>query len=126
FRVRSQAREPRLLERHVVVRIEVVEPDDFVPAREQALRRVRADEAGGPCDQDLHRRPSTAVAGNTCFTSYSTCFFLHRRRTPRAPSSRNCRCATATTAASYRPGRTARTGLSPYSCRHALGSAQGS
>ena len=30
--------------------------------------------------------------------SYSTCLLRHSRRTPRAPSSRNCRCATATTA----------------------------
>ena len=92
--------ESRLLEIHVVVVVEIVEPDDLVTGVEQALRSTRTDEARGACDQDLHSRPSTAAAGNTCLMSYSTCLRRHRRRTPRAPSSRNCRCATATTAAS--------------------------
>ena len=40
---------------------------------EQPLHGVRADEAGSARDQDLHSRPSTTAAGNTCLMSYSTC-----------------------------------------------------
>ena len=100
LRLHREAREARLLERNVVVLIQVIETDHLVTAREQPLGRVRADEAGGAGQENFHRRPSTAAAGNTCLMSYSTCFALHSLRTPRAPSSRNCRCATATIATS--------------------------
>src|SRR5213082_2951761 len=100
LRLRREAREARLLERDVVVLVEVVEAHHLVTARQQALGRVRADESGGAGDEDFHRRPSTAAAEKTCLMSYSTCFVLQSLRTPRAPSSRNCRCATATIATS--------------------------
>src|SRR5207248_2727808 len=100
FRMRCQAREPRLLELDVVVLVEVVETDDLIAPRQEALRGMESDESGRAGDEDLHRRPSTAAAGNTCLTSYSTCFVLQSFRTPRAPSSRNCRCPTATIATS--------------------------
>jgi hypothetical protein len=58
-------REARLLERYVVVLVEVVETDNLVTARQQALRRVRADESGGAGHENLHKHPSTAAAGNT-------------------------------------------------------------
>ena len=64
-----QARQARLLQSHVVVVIEVVEPDDLVAPREQPLRRVRADEAGRAGHEHLHSRPSTSAAGNTCLMS---------------------------------------------------------
>ena len=47
-------REPRLLQRHVVVVVEIVEADDFVAALEQPLGDVEADEAGGAGDEEFH------------------------------------------------------------------------
>ena len=49
-----QLREPRLLQRDVVVVVEVVEPDDFVAALQQELRGVEADEAGRAGDEKFH------------------------------------------------------------------------
>ena len=45
---------PRLLQRHVVIRIEIVEPDHLVAAPDETLRRVIADEAGGAGNQNSH------------------------------------------------------------------------
>ena len=47
-------RQPRLLQRDVVVVVEVVEPDDFVAALQQQLRGVEADEAGRAGDEEFH------------------------------------------------------------------------
>ena len=47
--------QPRLLEPHVVVRIEIVDADDGSAAFEQTTRHVKADEARGPGDQDRFR-----------------------------------------------------------------------
>ena len=49
-----EAGEAGALEVDVVVVVEVVEADDFVAAVEQALGDVRADEAGGSCNQKFH------------------------------------------------------------------------
>ena len=46
--------QPCELQVDVVVLVEVVEPDDGVAAREQALCDVHADETGGAGDEDLH------------------------------------------------------------------------
>ena len=40
-----------MLQRDVVVLVEIVEPDDFVAALEQQLRRVEPNEPGGACDE---------------------------------------------------------------------------
>ena len=48
--------QPVALELHRVVRREIVDADDLVAARRQALGAVHADEAGDPCDQHLHCR----------------------------------------------------------------------
>ena len=69
FALLLQDRETRELQAHVVVVVEVVEADDLVAAREQLLRGVEADEAGGAGDEDLHRRPSTSPALNTYLMS---------------------------------------------------------
>ena len=53
-RVRRQARQPILLESRVVVVVEVVQAHDLVPARQQELRDVHADEAGRAGDEDFH------------------------------------------------------------------------
>ena len=45
--------EPRVLQRDVVVLVEIVEPDDLVAALEQQLRRVKADESGRAGDEYL-------------------------------------------------------------------------
>jgi hypothetical protein len=44
--------EPRFLEPHVVIRIEVVDADDGPAAFEQTPRHVEADETGGPGQED--------------------------------------------------------------------------
>ena len=67
-----QLRQPRLLQRDVVVVVEVVEADDLMPAGKQAPGGVKSDEPGGACQQIFHRRPSVCAAGNTCLMSYST------------------------------------------------------
>ena len=46
--------EARALEIRVVVVVEVVEPDDFVAARQQFLRDVGTNESGGAGEQDFH------------------------------------------------------------------------
>ncbi len=75
-----QLREARLLQRDVVVLVEVVEADDLVAARQQLLRDVGADEAGragdeiSSCDARPlpQSRPSDSSERNTCLMSYIT------------------------------------------------------
>jgi hypothetical protein len=55
-RIGRQARQPRLLEGDIVVVVEIVNADDFVAAREQALADMHADKPGGAGEQDLHGR----------------------------------------------------------------------
>ncbi len=63
--LRPQPREPRLLERRVVVRIEVVEADHLVAAREQLPGHVVADEARRAGDEYPHQsRPSACSRSN--------------------------------------------------------------
>jgi hypothetical protein len=52
FRMRLQPLQPRVLQRRVVVAVQIVDPDHRLPARQQALRRVEADEAGRAGDED--------------------------------------------------------------------------
>ena len=47
--------QPSLLQRHIVIGTEIVEPNHLMAAVEQPGRRVIADEAGGAGDQDAHR-----------------------------------------------------------------------
>src|SRR5690606_18058812 len=54
-RGRLELREPRTLQRDVVVLVKVVEADDLVAAAEELLRSVKADEAGGARHQYLQR-----------------------------------------------------------------------
>ncbi len=53
-RVLAQDREPRFLQRRVVVVVEVVETDHLVAAIEEPAGDVKADEAGRAGDEDLH------------------------------------------------------------------------
>ena len=55
-RVGRQTRESCLLEGDVVVVVEIVYPDDFVAAREQALADMHADKTRGAGEQDFHWR----------------------------------------------------------------------
>ena len=63
----------RLLERDVVVRLEVVDAHDLRTRVEQRTRRVHADEAGGPCDQHATRArhacrsPTSSARSLRCF-----------------------------------------------------------
>jgi len=43
----GEDRESRFFQRHVVIVVEVVEADDLIATREQELRGVKTDEAGG-------------------------------------------------------------------------------
>ncbi len=57
---RREARKARLLERRVVVRVQVVEADHLVAAREQPLADVVADEPRRAGHEHAHQsRPST-------------------------------------------------------------------
>src|SRR5579862_5472208 len=71
-RLLLKPREARLLEGHIVILIEIVEADDLIASPKQPQCRVIADEASRSGEQDLHSRPSTSAAGNTCLMSYST------------------------------------------------------
>ena len=46
--------EPRELQPHVVIIVEVIEPDDFLAPLQQLAGGVEADESGGAGDEDLH------------------------------------------------------------------------
>ena len=49
-----EPREPGLFQRHVVIGIQIVEPDDLIAPLEQANCRVVADEAGGAGEKNPH------------------------------------------------------------------------
>ena len=51
-RIGLQLRKPSLLERYVVVTVEVVQPDNWATAFEQAQRAVHTDEAGAAGDEN--------------------------------------------------------------------------
>ena len=53
-RVGRQPLDAGAFEAHVVIGVEVVEPDDDVSASEQAGVDVKADEPGGAGDENLH------------------------------------------------------------------------
>ena len=57
--------QPRLLERHVVVVVDVVEARHGVAARQQRPGDVKADEAGGAGDQDPHQAAEDAAGGGS-------------------------------------------------------------
>ena len=59
----------RFLQRHVVVRLEIVDADDLGAGVVQRARSMHADEAGraghqhaGACERGRHRRPAPAVS----------------------------------------------------------------
>jgi hypothetical protein len=53
-RLRLQSGQPGLLEGDLVVVIEVVQPDDRLAARQQALGQMKTDETGRAGDQNRH------------------------------------------------------------------------
>ena len=52
----KQALQSRLLQAHVVVRVQIVHAENFVAARQQRLRDMIADEPGGAGEQGGHAR----------------------------------------------------------------------
>jgi hypothetical protein len=48
-----QPGEPRLLERDIIVFVEVIDAEDFVSTLQQAERKMHSNEAGGAGDQNL-------------------------------------------------------------------------
>ena len=55
-RQRQQLRQPRLLERRVVVVVQVVQAQHFIAARNEQLGHMHADKAGGTGEEDSHDR----------------------------------------------------------------------
>ena len=53
-----------LLQRHRVVFVEVVDADDDIPARQQALRKAVADEPGRAGNQNSHGNSLSAPSGS--------------------------------------------------------------
>ena len=58
--------EPRLLQRRIVIGVEVVEADDVAAVSQQPPRDVKADEAGGAGDED--RAVSHRLCSRVCVT----------------------------------------------------------
>ena len=56
-----QPRQPRFLQRHVVIVVEIVDADDGVAALEQTDRGMHADETGRSCHKYGHGRHSFRV-----------------------------------------------------------------
>src|SRR5580704_2244421 len=57
-RLRQEFLEPIALERHAVIVVEVIEADDRVAPRQQPLARMKADESGRACYEELrHHAP---------------------------------------------------------------------
>jgi hypothetical protein len=50
----AESPEASLFQGDVVVRIEIVDANNFVSSRQQPVCSVIADESGGACEQDLH------------------------------------------------------------------------
>src|SRR5438046_636623 len=91
---RAQALQARLLEPDVVVIVQIVDAHNLVAAIEQLMRLRRADESGGPRNENFHFRaregpnvrPSPCSRWGSCFaiaTYRGTC---HRAR--KRPSNR--------------------------------------
>ena len=68
-RVIHEARQPRLLQVHVVVVAEVVDADDFITALKQSHGDMRADEPRGAGYQNLHCVLIHSVHYNRSFTA---------------------------------------------------------
>jgi hypothetical protein len=67
-------RQPRLLQRRVVVVVKVVDADDGVTAREQGAGRMQADEAGGAGHEDVHHANCTeGPSSSACHPASSGC-----------------------------------------------------
>ena len=65
--------ESRRLELRIVVVVEIVDPDHLIAAREQRLRRVKADEARGPRDEHFHKLRHTVLPADALSSTASTC-----------------------------------------------------
>jgi hypothetical protein len=50
----GDAGKPRILQRDIIIVVEIVNPDDIIAARKQALDTMHADEAGATCNQNFH------------------------------------------------------------------------
>ena len=56
-----QLRQPRLLQRDIIVVVEVVDADHGLAARQQRPTDMRADEAGGAGQEDRHSYASSSA-----------------------------------------------------------------
>src|SRR3546814_4289884 len=66
--MRRQPIKPRLLERGIVIIIEIVIAEYLITTRQQALCEVRADEAGGAGNQNAHGDP-VSIRGQRLYTT---------------------------------------------------------
>jgi hypothetical protein len=60
---RGELGKPRLLQRHVVISVHVVEADNLVTAVEQRAGSVKPDEAGSSGYEDFHASATRLVGG---------------------------------------------------------------
>jgi hypothetical protein len=49
-------RQPGLFQRHIIIVVDDVDPDDALASREQRRRDMKTDETGGPGDNHGHER----------------------------------------------------------------------
>src|SRR3954470_23975376 len=65
YALRRQPGKARLLERRIVVRVDVVIAEHFIAARQQPFAESCADEAGGTGDEDAHGRVLVGSRSNS-------------------------------------------------------------
>lgn len=52
----SDAGKPRLFQRDIIIVVEIINPDDFITARQQAFDTMHANETSTACNQNFHLR----------------------------------------------------------------------
>jgi hypothetical protein len=67
-RMPGQARETRLLQCDLVIRIEAVDADDRDPLRQETLGRVHPDETSAAGDEDVHAARRSGVGKRATLT----------------------------------------------------------
>src|SRR5579863_279074 len=61
-----------LFQPHIIIRIQVVEPDDLVAAREQPAADVKPDESGGAGDKNSDHKQQVHCDKETILVKYAS------------------------------------------------------